>query len=117
MYFKQEIGKNGEELAEVYLKMKGYKIVEKNFRSSRGEIDIIATENKKIVFIEIKTRNNTNYGLPSESVTTKKLEHIYKCAEYYLFCKKLQKENARIDVIEIYLEKDKCTINHLKQVV
>lgn len=117
MYFKQEIGKNGEEFAESYLKMKGYTIIEKNFRSSRGEIDIIASENNQIVFVEIKTRNSKNYGLPSESVTTKKLEHIYKCAEYYLFCKNLQQKNVRIDVIEIMIQKDTCTINHIKQVV
>lgn len=117
MYFKQEFGKNGEQLAEAYLNLIGYKILEKNFRCSRGEIDIIALDKKEIIFVEIKSRTNKEYGLPSEAVTEKKLEHIYKTAEYYLYIRNLLKQNTRIDVIEIFLEQDKCFINHLKQVV
>lgn len=117
MYFKQEIGKNGETLAEAYLKLEGYKILEKNFNCLRGEIDIIAQDKSEIVFLEIKSRNSTEYGLPSEAVTEEKLKHIYKTAEYYLITKHLENKDVRIDVIEIYIEKNKCTINHLKQVV
>ncbi len=117
MYFKQRIGKYGEELAEAYLKLIGYKILEKNFRCSRGEIDIIALDNSQIVFIEIKLRTSKEYGQPSEAVTEKKLNRIYKTAEYFLHVRNLLNQNTRIDVVEIYSKPQKCYINHLKQVI
>lgn len=117
MYFKQEIGKNGEELAEAYLKLIGYKIIEKNFRCLRGEIDLIALKGREVIFVEIKSRHGKEYGLASESVTKEKLKHIYKSAEYYLITRKMEENDVRIDVIEIYIGKDECYINHLKQVI
>lgn len=94
MYRAQEIGKFGEEEATKYLKEKGYKILDRNFSCKRGEIDIIALEKNEIVFIEIKSRENIKYGLPSEAVDRRKLEHIYKTAEYYLYIRNLQEENV-----------------------
>lgn len=117
MYFKQEIGKKGESLAEAYLKLIGYEILEKNFSCFRGEIDLIAMANSQIVFVEIKSRHGKEYGLASEAVNEEKLKHIYKSAEYYLITRKLEKNDVRIDVIEIYIGKDECHINHLKQVI
>ena len=117
MYRAQEVGKFGENNAVEYLKQKGYKILERNFSCRRGEIDIIALDKQEIVFIEIKARVNNKYGLPSEAVTKKKLEHIYKTAEYYLYIRNLEKENTRIDVIEVYIQNNKVLINHLKQVI
>ena len=116
MYFKQKFGKNGEDLAEAYLKLINYKILEKNFRCFRGEIDLIALTGEQIIFIEIKARHGKKYGLAAEAVTEKKLKHIYKTAEYYLITNKMEKNDVRIDVIEIYIGKDECHINHLKQV-
>ena len=115
--YTQKIGKFGEDEAEKYLKQKGYKILERNFSCKRGEIDIIALEKNEIVFIEIKARVSLKYGFPSEAVTKYKLKHIYKTAEYYLYTRNLQKENCRIDVIEVYIKNNKVKINHLKQVV
>ena len=117
MYRAHEIGKFGENEAVEYLKQKGYKILERNFSCKRGEIDIIALDKKEIVFIEIKARMSLKYGLPSEAVTKRKLEHIYKTAEYFLYVRNLESENTRIDVIEIYIKNNKVIINHLKQVV
>lgn len=117
MYFKQKIGKNGESLAEAYLKLIGYEILEKNFSCFRGEIDLIALDKKQIIFIEIKSRHSKKYGLASEAVTAEKLKHIYKTAEYYLVTKKLKNIDVRFDVVEIYIGKDECYINHLKQVI
>ena len=117
MYKTQKIGKFGEEEARKYLKKEGYKILDRNFSCKMGEIDIIALKNNEIIFIEIKTRTNNNYGLPSEAVSKSKLRHIYKTAEYYLYIKNLQKQNVRIDVIEIYIINKKIEINHLKQII
>ena len=117
MYKKHVIGKFGEDEAAKYLEQQGYKILDRNFNCKRGEIDIVALDKKEIVFIEIKSRTNREYGLPAEAVTKKKIEHILKTAEYYLFVRNLQKEPARIDVIEIFIQNNKIKINHLKQVV
>lgn len=117
MYERHIIGKNGEEVAEQYLKQEGYKILERNLRSRTGEIDIIALDKDYIVFIEIKTRTSTEYGLPSEAVTERKMKHIYRTAQWFLYSRKLEKENVRIDVIEVYNKENKYLINHLKQVI
>ena len=117
MYFKQEFGKEGEDYAANYLQQNGYKILERNFFCKRGEIDIIALKNEQIIFIEIKSRKNTKYGLPSEAVTRAKLKHLYKTAEYYLVVRNLGKVDTRIDVIEIYKIYENYKINHLEQVI
>ena len=115
--YTQKIGKFGEDEAEKYLRKKGYKILERNFNCRRGEIDIIALDKDEIVFIEIKARASLKYGYPSEAVTKYKLKHIYKTAEYYLYTRKLQNQNTRIDVIEVYIKNNNVIINHLKQVI
>lgn len=114
---KYEIGRFGEGKAVKYLKRKGYKILERNFFSRYGEIDIIALDKKEIVFIEIKSRTNSLYGNPAEAVTNNKLNHIYNTAKYYLYIHNLLNKPVRIDVIEIYIKNKKININHLKQVV
>ena len=117
MYKNQEVGKFGEDVAVKYLKQNGYKILDRNFSCKRGELDIVALQKKQIVFIEIKARTSIEYGLPKEAVTKKKSEHIYKTAEYYLYTRNLEKEDTRIDVIEVYIKNGKFRINHLKQVM
>ena len=119
MYFKQEIGKTGEDIAVEYLKKLGYHIVERNFAAIQGEIDIIAKDNKnkEIVFIEVKTRTNRQYGNPIDSVNNLKQKHLIKTIEYYIYSKHLENEFIRIDVIEVYCNNGKYTVNHIKQVM
>lgn len=115
MYKKQEIGKLGEKLATKYLEQLGYKIIEKNFLCKQGEIDIIAKEKNELVFIEVKTRTNLQYGLPAEAVDNTKQKHIEKATNYYLYKNRLDNEYVRIDVIEVYITKERYRINHIKQ--
>ena len=94
------LGESGEDQAAFYLKNKGYTIVESNYKTVFGEIDIIAQDKKTIVFVEVKTKSNSSFGLPEEMVTQKKKEHLIRTVQWYL------KENkylgkARIDVIAI----------------
>lgn len=119
MYYKQKIGKYGEDKVEEYLLKNNYSIIYKNFRCRFGEIDLIAKDNKKneIVFLEVKTRHNKLYGNPSEAVDRTKKKHIYKTAQYFLYGYRLENEFVRIDVIEVYLKKDNSYfINHIKQI-
>lgn len=117
MYKRHEIGKLGEDLACKYLQNKGYKILERNFEARQGEIDIIALDKSEIVFIEVKTRSNISYGKPAEAVNEIKQNHLIKTIEYYIYSRHLEDEFIRIDIIEIYLWKNKYRVNHIKQVI
>jgi putative endonuclease len=96
-------GKTGENVAVDFLSRNGYQIIHRNFRVGRlGEIDIIAQENEYICFIEVKTRSNTSFGTPSESVTRKKQDVIKKVASIYLTRNNVYSSNVRFDVVEVY---------------
>lgn len=113
----QEIGKLGEDLATKYLQKIGYIIIDRNFRCKQGEIDIIAKYKQEIIFIEVKTRTNLNYGKPAEAVTQVKQKHIEKAAKYYIYINNLYHSFIRADIIEVYIKKEKYKINHIKQVL
>ena len=70
-----------------------------------------------MVFVEIKSRTSTEYGLPSEAVTKTKINHMMKTAEYYLYIRHLENENIRFDVVEVYVKDEKYYINHIKQII
>lgn len=117
MYYKQQIGRNGEDIATKYLMENGYKILERNFNCWQGEIDIIALDKQEIVFIEVKTRRNTRYGYAVEAVNDIKKKHLWKAVEYYVFSRNLQNEFIRIDVIEVYINRKDFNINHIKKAI
>ena len=96
-----EIGKRGELLAQEYLKEVGYEVIEVNYRCMFGEIDIIAHKDDYIVFIEVKTRRNNNYGFPYESVSAIKQEKIRKVAACYLKANNLFQRDCRFDVVSV----------------
>jgi putative endonuclease len=98
---RQSLGKTGEALALKFLKRRGYKILETNYRTRLGEIDIIAKQKKTIVFVEVKTRHTENYGNPKAAVTPQKQRKISMVALTYL--KEVQKSDskARFDVVAI----------------
>lgn len=111
-------GNFGEDLACKYLEKNNYQILDRNFTSYRGEIDIIALEKNTIVFIEVKTRAQTFCGAPAEAVNRQKKKQIYKVAEYYLYDNNLLNAEVRFDIVEIYLQgSDSYTLNHLKDVI
>jgi len=110
---RKELGKQGEEIAARYLKSHGYRVISRNFRSRYGEIDIICTDGRVVVFVEVKTRTSTNYGSPEESITKVKKEHIRKVALVYLETYPQPFREIRFDVIGILMEDNKPRINHL----
>ena len=72
----KELGQEGEQLAANYLKNKGWSILKMNYRFSRSEIDLIASKNDLLIFVEVKTRTNTSYGLPEDFVDEQKAKNI-----------------------------------------
>lgn len=117
MYSRHIIGKRGEQIAIDYLKGQGYVILEKNFSSRQGEIDIIAKDKEEVVFVEVKTRTNFLYGKPIEAVDLKKQKHLLSTAKYYLLKHNLKNSFIRIDIIEIFLKEGKRIINHIKNCI
>ena len=110
-----EFGKEGEEIAANLLKEKGFKILERNYRYGKGELDIIALDNstKETVFVEVKARKNLEYGDPVYAITPNKVKQIKKIAELYLFDKELNEVDCRFDVITIlFRSKRKPEIVH-----
>ena len=110
--YRVELGKRGERKACDFLEYKGFQIVEQNYRTRYGEIDIIALDRKTWVFVEVKTRTGTEYGLAAEAVNGRKISSIVKTAGQYVEDHKLQDRPCRFDVIEVYMA-DQITINHI----
>jgi putative endonuclease len=100
---RQRIGRWGETVASYFLEQRGYRVLARNVRTGCGEIDLIARhESEMLVFVEVKTRTNENFGLPEEAVDARKLEHVFRAAEAYLQAHaELAEQEWRIDVIAI----------------
>ena len=101
-------GDKGEALAAAWLMERGYHIMERNWRHKHWEIDIIASKNDFLHFIEIKTRNSTAFGNPEESVNEKKMQNLKNAAEEYLY-RNPQWKKIQIDVLSIMLHKNAPT--------
>lgn len=98
-----ELGRQGEETAASFLKKHGYKILDRNFRTRFGEIDIVARKDRTVCFIEVKTRTSMRFGLAAEAVTARKQEKILLAARQYLLESGASEEQYRFDVIEVYM--------------
>ncbi|MGE5430132.1 MAG: YraN family protein [Syntrophomonadaceae bacterium] len=97
-------GRQGEEMAVGLLKSKGFRIVERNYHFGKGEIDIVARDGETLVFVEVKYRQNMEYGEPEYSITPVKIKQIRKVARCYLFEKHIDETACRFDVVAILEE-------------
>lgn len=98
---RQSLGRSGEDLAAEYLVAQGYTIVEKNFRTPYGEIDLIMHAGNAIVFVEVKTRASKSLGPPEISITPRKQEHMRSAADYYIQQHPEMDNDWRIDVVTV----------------
>jgi len=105
MATNQQKGKKGEDLALTWLLEKGYTILYKNWRHGRFEIDIIASKDQVLHFIEVKTRTNSKYGNPEDQVNKKKLRHMIDAGEEFIYQNPGWKK-IRFDILAIKLFKD-----------
>jgi putative endonuclease len=111
----KELAKRGEDLAAKILSDKGYEILERNYRFSHGEIDIIAVDPKDscTVFVEVKSRQNLEFGEPEYSITKNKQKQVRKMAELYLYDKGITEIDCRFDVFAILFEDlNNPVVNH-----
>ena len=109
-----EFGKLAEELAEQFLVQKNYKILAKNFRYQKAEIDIIAEFQNQIIIVEVKARNTDAFMLPQEAINKRKIKLIVSAANYFLEENNIDKE-TRFDAISVLPdESGKLGITHLE---
>ena len=103
---RRQLGDYGEDLAAAALQQQGYKILERNYVTSLGEIDLIARQGKVTVFVEVKTRTGSRFGNPQESVHRGKQAKLRRLADYYLKTKRLTGSPVRFDVVAVTLAGD-----------
>lgn len=108
-----ELGKEGEKLAKNYLQKQGYKILESNFYTPGGEIDLICEHKQIIVFVEVRTRKNKKV-LPIETLNRKKIHSLYKAAKKYLTLNKLWDRECRFDFIGLTYENKGWQLEHIQ---
>ncbi len=101
---RQEVGKLGEKAARKFLKKRGYRIREVGFRCPRGEIDIIAQQKDYLVFVEVRTKSNLDFGTPEESITQAKKKKLVALALTYTNTHQNLPSLWRIDVVAIELD-------------
>ncbi len=109
-----KLGKAGEEAALRFLEKKNFRIVKQGFRFHRGEIDIIAYDQKTLVFLEVKTRRSHKFGFPEDALTPSKQNQLRKVALGYCTLHKVQDVECRFDVLSLTYEKKGYTISHIK---
>lgn len=108
-----QLGKKGEQLAVDFLLDEGYKIVERNYRFDKAEVDIIAKKNQTLAIIEVKTRSTSDFGDPQDFLKPKQIQRIVKAVDEYVTVNKLEVE-VRFDIIAIVKENKGFSIEHLE---
>ncbi len=111
MTYQKKIGNLGERIAADYLLEQGFSILERNFNTRFGEIDLIATKDEEVIFIEVKTRTSKTFGFPEESVTSEKLGKLVDTAMLWLQEHPNSSDHWRIDVIAILLDRQHALID------
>jgi len=99
-------GKRGEDQASAFLMLKGYRILERNYRVGQGEIDLIARRGGQLVFIEVKTRRGNAQGTPLEAVTSHKVKRLSAAAAVYLAAHPQERGDCRFDVVTLGPDKN-----------
>ena len=103
---RQELGRIAEDHAARYLRSKGYRILQRNYRTPRGEIDIIAEHRDALVFVEVKSRTSTEDFEPRDSVTPGKQHRIAMAAATYVGSVERRERVTRFDVVEVAITLD-----------
>lgn len=108
-----ELGKKGEQLAVDFLLKENYKIIERNYRFDKAEVDIIARKDDILAIIEVKTRSTKDFGDPQDFVKPKQIKNLVKAVNEYVIENNLESE-VRFDIIAVVKEKKGFSIKHLE---
>jgi putative endonuclease len=107
------LGRKGERLAASYFRERGWEILERNYRTRLGEIDLIGRDHGTLVFVEVKTRTVTDFARPDESVTQRKQAKLRRLVEEYLVKHNLESSDVRCDVLGITLSERRPEFDHI----
>lgn len=113
---RRQFGNDGENLAATFLESKGYKILERQYRCTFGEIDLVCQFGDEVVFVEVKSRHTHEYGWPEESVTATKRRHLLAVSEEYLETHHAMNQSWRVDVIAIEFDSNPPNIVHIEAI-
>ncbi|MDR0927840.1 MAG: YraN family protein [Ignavibacteria bacterium] len=116
--YNKNIGNKGEDIAVKFLEDKGYLIIERNFKFGKeGEIDIVAKDKNTLVFVEVKTRSNHNFGDPVLAISQKKRRLWSLAANGYMLKNNIHNQECRLDLIAIDLISETPQITHIENAV
>ncbi|MGQ0794245.1 MAG: YraN family protein [Deltaproteobacteria bacterium] len=107
---KKSLGQRGEDLAALALMREGYRIIERNFRTRQGEIDIVAEDGGEVCFVEVKARSTDEFGTPEEAVTARKQQKLAAAALCYI-ARRAITAPSRFDVVSVNLKTGQATIH------
>lgn len=111
----RKTGSIGEDIAVTFLEENGYTVLDRNYAFERSEVDIVAYNQKEIIFVEVKMRSSLSYGRPEDAVTEEKKKSIYKAAEAWMYERKMEGAPVRFDVVAIMKESgEKAEIDHFE---
>lgn len=108
-----DLGKEGEEMAAAYLLKNGYRILERNFRFQKAEVDILAQKGEILAAVEVKTRSTPDFGDPQDFVKKKQINLLVRAVDHFVNDRKLGVE-VRFDIIAIIRNKSGTRIEHLQ---
>ncbi|MEW9555252.1 YraN family protein [Nonomuraea sp. NPDC050783] len=114
MATKDELGKQGEQLAATYLQAKGMTIIDRNWRCRHGEIDIIAEDGTTLIVVEVKTRSSRSHGTALESVSRRKLARLHLLAAKWLSAQSRTFDAVRVDVIALERFAGDFALRHIR---
>lgn len=114
MAIHNDLGRRGEELAKAHLEANGYEIMDENWVHGKAEIDLIAYKDKIIIFIEVKTRTGSGFGLPEDFVDARKQRLLADAADEYIYLMNHQGE-VRFDIISVLFDRNNnYKLNHIE---
>ncbi|MCU0236871.1 MAG: YraN family protein [Acidobacteria bacterium] len=111
---RKAIGMNGEQAAAAFLKNKGYKIIQPNYRVAGAEVDLVASIGDILCFIEVKTRKTSDFGAPEAFVTRPKQLKIIRAARFFSARKPYRDYRVRFDVVSVLRRSDDFVCDHLE---
>ena len=116
---RTKLGSWGEEQASQFLQDKGYQILTTNYRSSYGEVDIVAQDGNELVFVEVRTRRSEKFGAPEESLSKAKVQRLVNTCQDYLQNTAREDTSWRLDLVCLYLGQGRQVrrIQHLEHAV
>ncbi|WP_277213447.1 YraN family protein [Isoptericola croceus] len=118
MRAKDAVGRYGEQVAARYLTERGYEVLERNWRGTRGELDLVTRRGGTLVVVEVKTRRGTGFGHPAEAVTRAKLDRIRRLTAEWLHTRAAPRYEVRIDVVAVILPRaGAAQVEHLQGVL